>query len=169
MPFLGIKKRNQRLFRISFLSLTCLTISLLAIAQINLKYRLLNGYTLSTDAPVNKGKPTLFVFEQSETLDKVFQPAHRADRPNFTKEMVVGIALSPTSTPPKISVSKVFVQDSVLTVRYVRMADTTLIKAPLPTKVQPTLLVAIPKQRVLKTRLIENGKVIQTLQKREAE
>jgi hypothetical protein len=130
---------------------------------------MLNGYSLTNDAPVNKGKPTLFVFEQSETLDRVFQPANRADRANFNKEMVVGVALSPTNTPPKLSVSKVFVQDSVLTVRYVRMTDTTLTKNPQSVKSQPTLLVAIPKQAVLKTRLIENGKVIQTLEKHETD
>lgn len=168
MPFLGIVKRYHRLPRIFVISFACFIASLLAIAQVNLKFRMLNGYSLTSDAPVNKGKPTLFVFEQSETLDRVFQPVHRADRPNFSKEMVVGVALAPTNTPPKLSISKVFVQDSVLTVRYVRMTDTTLTKNPQPVKVSPTLLVAIPKQSVLKTRLIENGKVVQTLEKHEA-
>lgn len=146
--------------------------SLFVLAQVNLKYRLLTGYTLGADAPITKGKPTLFVFEQAETFEQVFQPAssgsvRKRDAPNFDKEMAIGIALPSTKTPPKLSVSKVFVQDSTLTVRYIRMADTTLVKSPLLEAVHPMLLMTIPKQTVLKTRLVENGKVIQTIRKRE--
>ncbi len=145
--------------------------SLFALAQVNLKYRLLNGYFLSNEASVNKGKPTLFVFEQAETFGQVFQPAttmsRKADVPNFDKEMAIGIALSPTKTPPKLSISKVFVQDSTLTVRYIRMTDTTLTKSPQSFTSQPILLFTIPKQTVLKTKLVENGKVVQTIKKRE--
>jgi hypothetical protein len=160
----------KRHYRIPLLVAISLFFSLLTLAQVNLKYRLLNSYFLSTDAPVNKGKPTLFVFEQTETFGQVFQPnatARKRDAPNFDKEMAIGIALPPTKTPPKLSVSKVFVQDSTLTVRYIRLADTTLIKSPLPEATQPLLLFTIPKQTVLKTRLVENGKVVQTIKKRD--
>jgi hypothetical protein len=159
----------------SFLVLTFLLISFFALAQVTLKYRMLNGYVLSSDAPVNKGKPTLFVFEQSETFWQVFKPAasglaavvsKRADQANFNKEMVIGVAIPPTNKPPKISISKVFVQDSTLTVRYIRLKDTTSTTSQL-TLAQPILVVAIPKQTVLRTRLVENGKVIQTLRKRD--
>jgi hypothetical protein len=57
----------------------------------------------------------------------------------------------------------VFVQDSTLTIRYIRMKDTSQTKAVQPVKIQPTLLLTIPRQVVLKTRLIENGKLIQTI------
>ncbi|QHV98819.1 hypothetical protein GJR95_29125 [Spirosoma endbachense] len=165
----------QRRLRVPFLStffVACLfLISLVALAQVTLKYRMLNGYFLSNDAPVNKGKPTLFVFEQAETFEKVFKPAttmsKRPDVPNFNKEMVVGIALPATNKPPKLSISRVFVQDSVMTIRYIRMADTTLNKTPLSFTTQPMLLVALPTQSVLSTRLIENGKVVLTLKKQD--
>lgn len=157
-----------------FLSIFLFT-SFLALAQVTLKYRMLNGYVLSSDAPVNKGKPTLFVFEQSETFWQVFRPAasglaavvsKRPDQANFNREMVIGITIPPTNKPPKLSISKVFVQDSMLTVRYIRMKDTTSAD-PKAIMSQPVLVVAIPKQTVLRTRLVENGKVIQTLRKRE--
>ena len=169
MPLFAFLKRH---YRIPVLVVTGLFFSLLALAQVNLKYRLLSGYSLSADAPVNKGKTTLFVFEQAETFGQVFQlapntPNKKHDAPNFDKEMAIGIALSPTKTPPRLSISKVFVQDSTLTVRYIRMADTTLLTSPLSEATAPTLLVTIPKQTVLKTRLIENGKVVQTLKKRD--
>lgn len=162
---------NRRLRTPLFIAIGLLS-SLFVLAQVNLKYRLLTGYTLSAEAPVIKGKPALFVFEQADTFNQVFQPAssgsvRKRDAPNFDKEMVIGIALPSTKTPPKLSVSKVFVQDSTLTVRYIRMADTTLIKSPLSEAVHPMLLVMIPKQTVLKTRLVENGKVVQTIKKRE--
>ncbi len=159
----------------SVLVLTLLLFSLFALAQVNLKYRMLSGYVLSSDAPVNKGKPTLFVFEQPETFWQVFKPAasglaavvsKRADQANFNKEMVIGVAIPPTNKPPKLSISKVFVQDSTLTVRYIRLKDTTS-AAPQLVMSQPILVVAIPKQTVLRTRLVENGKVIQTLRKRD--
>ena len=148
----------------------CLLVSLFAIAQVTLKYRLLTGYFLSSDAPVNKGKPTLFVFEQAEPFGQVFQPGatdRKPDAVDFDKEMAIGIALPTTKTPPKLSVSKVFVQDSTLTVRYIRVADTTLTNNPQSFTTQPMLLFTIPKQTVLKTKLVENGKVVQTLKKRE--
>ena len=157
-------------FRTPLFFVICLFVSVFTLAQVNLKYRLLNGYFLSSEAPVNKGKPTLFVFGQNDTFGQVFQPAttmnRKPDLPNFEKEMVIGVALPPTKTPPKLSVSKVFVQDSTLTVRYVRMADTTLTKNPQSFTTQPMLLFTIPKQTVLKTKLVENGKVIQTIKKR---
>jgi len=149
-----------------------LSVSLLALAQVTLKYRMLNGYSLSSDAPVNKDKPTLFVFEQAETFGQVFNPAavnRRSDQPDFNKEMLIGVTVPPTTTPPKLSISKVFVQDSMLTVRYVRLTDTTEAKTPQSFTSQPTLLLAIPRQTVLKTRLVENGKVVQTIRKRESE
>lgn len=154
-----------------------LPVSLLTFAQTTLSYRMLTGYLLSPDATVNKGKPTLFVFEQADTFEQVFKaktppPRNQPGRssgsmPNFNREMVIGIALPPTTKPPRMSVSKVFVQDSTLTIRYVRIADSTTIKNPLPTAVQPTLLLAIPAQMVLSTRLVENGKVMQTIRKRD--
>jgi hypothetical protein len=160
----------QRRLRTPFVAAACLLISLVTLAQVTLKYRVLNGYFLSSEAPVNKGKPTLFVFEQADTFADVFKPAttmsRRPDMPNFNKEMVVGIALPATNKPPKLSISRVFVQDSVMTVRYIRIADTTLTKTPQSFTSQPMLLVAIPAQVVLSTRLIENGKVVLTLKKR---
>ncbi len=147
-------------------------VSLAVLAQENLKYRLLNGYFLSNDAPVNKGKPTLFVFELAEKFGEIFKPAttqsKRPDAVHFEKEMVIGVALPATNKPPKLSISRVFVQDSVLTVRYIKMVDSTVLKSPLTYQVQPTLLIAIPKQTVLKTKLVENGKVVQTLKKEDA-
>ncbi|WP_232326042.1 hypothetical protein [Spirosoma montaniterrae] len=129
----------------------------------------MHGYLLSTDAPVVKGKPTLFVFELADTFGEVFKAASsqskQPDAINFEKEMVIGVALPATNKPPKLSISRVFVQDSTLTVRYIRMTDSAVVKSPLATPIQPTLLIAIPKQTVLKTRLIENGKVMQTLKK----
>ena len=166
---------NRRL-RVSFLLVISLIFSLVVLAQVNLTYRPLNGYFLSNDAPVAKGKPTLFVFDQAETFGQVFKPAatgtpaamsKRPDVVDFSKEMVVGIAFSPTNKPPKLSVSKVFVQDSILTVRYIRIADTTLTKIPPSFTTQPLLLLSIPKQAILKTKLVENGKVVQTLKQKE--
>ena len=144
--------------------------SLFVLAQVNLSYRLLTGYTLSTDAPVTKGKPTLFVFEQADTFNQLFQATgsvRKRDAPNFDKEMAIGITLPSTKTPPKLSVSRIFVQDSTLTVRYIRITDTTLTKSPLSESVNPMLLIMIPKQTVLKTKLVENGKVVQTIKKRD--
>ncbi|GAB4049351.1 hypothetical protein [Spirosoma litoris] len=169
MPLFPSIKRPLRLSIFLFISLI---FSLVTLAQVNLTYRLLTGYFLSNDAPINKGKPTLFVFEQAETFDEVFKPAATSKRPdvvNFAKEMVIGIALSPTNKPPKLSVSKVFVQDSVLTIRYIRMADTTLTHNPQSFTSQPMLLFSIPKQAILKTKLVENGKVVQLLKKHEEE
>ena len=173
MPLLNSVNRS---FRVSFFIAVCLFVSLFAIAQVNLTYRSLNGYFLSSDAPVNKGKPTLFVFEQADTFGQVLKPAttnnKRPDAINFDKEMAICIALPPTNKPPKLSVSKVFVQDSTLTIRYIRIADTTTTadhatNNPQSFMTQPMLLVSIPKQVVLKTKLVENGKVVQTLKKRE--
>ncbi len=173
MPLFDSIKRS---FRVFFFVVVCLSCSLFALAQVTLTYRSLNGYFLSNDAPVNKGKPTLFVFEQADTFGQVLKPAttmsKRPDAINFDKEMALCIALPPTNKPPKLSVSKVFVQDSTLTIRYIRMADTTATadrttNNPQSVMTQPMLLVAIPKQAVLKTRLVENGKVVQTLKKRE--
>lgn len=134
-----------------------------------LAHRLLSGYTLNTDAPVNKGKPTLFVFEQSGTFEQVFQPttAKRSSAPNFNKEMVVGVVLPPTNKPPKLSISRVFVLDSALTVRYIKQADTSKTETTQTTMSQPMLLLAIPKPTVLSTRLVENGRLVQTLRRRE--
>lgn len=134
---------------------------------------MLNGYSLSSDAPVNKGKPTLFVFEQAETFGQVFKPVEggrRPDQANFGKEMIIGVVIPPTGKPPKLSISKVFVQDSMLTVRYISIKDTTTDRDPQIqlTMSQPTLLLSIPKQTVLRTRLVENGKVVQTIKKRES-
>lgn len=156
-------------FRVPLLLVIGLFFSLVALAQVTLKYRLLANYMLSADAPVNKGKPTLLVFEQDDAFRKAFKPDDTGKRPspiNFTKETAIGIALPPTNKPPKVSVSRVFVQDSVLTVRYIRLKDTTVINNPLPATIQPMLLLTIPKQTVLKTRLIENGKVVQTITKK---
>lgn len=173
MPLFAQVKAPGRLRRFSIFCIILLSVSIFTLAQVNLKFRLLNGYFLSEDAPVNKGKPTLFVFEQAETFEQVFQPAtnlkRRPDRPNFTNEMIVGIAIPPTNAPPQLSVSKVFVQDSTLTIRYIRLADTALVRTPQPFVSHPMLLVAIPKQTVLKTRLVENGKVVQTLKRRDVE
>ncbi|SOD92780.1 hypothetical protein [Spirosoma fluviale] len=162
----------NRSFRVLLFTIASLYSSLFALAQTNLKYRLLTGYLLNSDAPVTKGKPTLFVFEQDDTFKQVFQqaataPKRKADAPNFEREMAIGIALPPTKTPPKLSISRVFVQDSTLTVRYIRMVDTTVTKSPLQSAAQPMLLLSIPKQTVLRTRLVENGKVVQTVKKRE--
>lgn len=170
MPVVAPNKNSNRVFRFSFICAVCLLLSWLTLAQVTLKFRPLNGYLLGDDAPVNKGKPTLFVFEQADTFGQVFNPANvagkRPDRPNFTKEMVIGVALPPTNVPPKLSISKVFVQDSTLTVRYIRIADTVLARTPQALASRPTLLLALPKQTVLKTRLVENGKVVQTLKRR---
>lgn len=170
MLFPTSSKHRSRLIRTLFFAPICLLISLFALAQVNLKYRALNAYLLSSDAPVNKDKPTLFVFEQAETFGQVFKPTGTRQRPDpapdFNKEMVIGVALPPTNKPPQLSISKVFVQDSMLTVRYILIKDTTG-REPQPLLSQPTLLLAIPKQTVLKTRLVENGKVVQTIKKRE--
>lgn len=172
MPLFAFSHRRLRIsLSICFL-IVGLLISLFGIAQLNITYRLLTGYLLSDDAPVNKEKPTLFVFEQANTFDQVFKPITTSKRPdglNFARDMVIGIALPPTHKPPKLSISKIFVQDSTLTVRYIRIADTTFAHNPQSFTTQPMLLVAIPKQTVLKTRLIENGKVVQTIKKREDE
>lgn len=169
--FVSVEKKSKyRLLRSISLVSICLLISLFTLAQINLSYRSLRGYVLTSDSPVNKGKPTLFIFEQADQLEQAFKPASvpvkRSDIPDFAKEMVIGVAVPSTRIPPKLSVSRVFVQDSVLTIRYVRMADTSATKVQQTPNTQPTLLLAIPKQTVLKTRLIENGKVVQTIQKK---
>ena len=182
MPFLSSSTNRLRLPTSLVLLGIFLIASLLTLAQVNLKYRMLTGYTVSKEAALNKSKPTLFVFEQPETFGQVFQPAApgsgRYDRsrtggpaepaPNFTREMLIGVAIPPTKTPPKISISKVFVQDSTLTVRFISIVDTTASKNSQSFTSQPTLVLAIPKQRVLSTRLIENGKVVQTIKKRES-
>ena len=173
MPLFAFIHRRLHAFLFPVIFSTSLFFSALSVAQLNLTYRLLTGYFLSNDAPVNKGKPTLFVFEQADTFEQLFKPAttmsRKPDVPNFTRDMVIGITLPSTNKPPKLSISKVFVQDSTLTVRYIRMTDTTLTKNPQSFTTQPTLLVAIPKQIVLKTRLIENGKLVQTLRKEDKE
>ena len=172
MLFFAASINRFHVSRFVFFSLIFLLISLFALAQVTLKYRLISGYALSSDASVNKGKATLFVFEQAETFGEVFQPtttSKRPDAPNFLKEMVIGIALSSTKTPPRLSVSRVFVQDSTLTVRYIRQTDTTLQKQPLSVAAQPVLVLAIPKQNVLRTRLVENGRVVQTISKKGSE
>lgn len=170
MPLFAPTKPLSRTHRFFIFCATLLLINAFALAQVVLKFRLLNGYFLSDDAPVNKGKPTLFVFERAETFGPVFQPAtvqgKRPNPPNFANEMVIGIALPPTNTPPKLSVSKVFVQDCTLTVRYIRVTDTTLAAKPQSFVSRPMLLLAIPKQTVLKSRLVENGKVVQTIKRR---
>ena len=173
MPFIEVKKNQYRVSRFVFFLSICLSISLFTLAQVTLKYRLLNGYFLSNEATGSKGKPTLFVFEQVDRFDQVFKPAttmsKRPDVPDFAKEMVIGIAVPPTTKALKLSISRVFVQDSTLTVRYIRMTDTTAGKTPQSFTKQPVLLLAIPKQTVLKTKLVENGKVVQTIQKRDNE
>lgn len=163
MPFFALVSRRVRTPLFVVISLI---FSIVAIAQNNLVHRLLTGYFLSADAPLNKGKTTLFVVDQADRFTELFHPAATSKKPdavNFTKEMVIGIALPPTNKPPKLSISRVFVQDSVLTVRYIRMKDTTLTNNPQPFISQPMLLFAIPKQSVLKTKLVENGRLIQTL------
>lgn len=171
MPLFAFINRRVRVSFAFVLFITCFFFSVVSLAQLNLTYRLLNGYFLSTDAPVNKGKPTLFVFELADTFEQVFKPAttmrKRPDVPNFTKDMVIGIALPATNKPPKLSISKVFVQDSTLTVRYIRMTDTTFTHNPQSFTTQPMLLIAIPKQTVLRTKLVENGRVLQTIKKQE--
>lgn len=173
MPLLAFVKNRNRFFRFCFFCVVGFFLSLVSVSQIILKFRALNGYFLGDDAPVNKAKPTLFVFERADTFGQVFKPAavqgKRPDQPNFEREMVIGIAVPPTNTPPKLSISKVFVQDSTLTVRYIRMTDTTLAKRPQSFVSRPILLLAIPRQTVLKTRLVENGKVVQTLKRREVD
>ena len=154
---------------------TSLFFSVFSFAQLNLTYRLLQGYILNTDAPVNKGKPTLFMIDQADEFSQIVKPATTGRRPavpNFTKDMVIGVALPATTKPSKLSISRVFVQDSILTVRYIRMKDTTTTADRPASNDQsstsnPFLLVAIPKQTVLKTRLIENGKVVLTVRKKE--
>lgn len=170
MLFFSVRRRVTRFYRLSFLLLLFLSVSLLALAQTNLSFHLLSGYLLSTDAKVNKGKATLFVFQEAETFASTFTPAtttsKRPEVPNFKRDMVIGIATPATSKPPRLSVSRVFVQDSTLTVRYIRLADTT--RQTQTFVVQPTLLFSIPKQTVLRTRLIENGKVVQTIKQTES-
>ncbi len=153
-------------FRVPLFLVIGLFFSLVALAQVALNYRLLTSYTLDADASVGKERPTLLLFEQADEFRKVFKPDDTGKRPtpiNFMKETAIGIVIPPTSKPPKLSVSRVFVQDSVLTIRYIRLKDTTAINHPLPATIQPMLLLSIPKQTVLKTRLIENGKVVQTI------
>lgn len=173
MPLFAVTNRRLRVFLLFIILVPSLFFSVVSFAQLTLTYRSLNGYFLSNEAPVNKGKPTLFVFEQMDTFEQVFKPAttmsRKPDAINFTKDMVIGVTLPATNKPPRISVSKVFVQDSTLTVRYIRIADTTLTNNPQSFTSQPMLLVAIPKQTVLKTRLVENGKVVQTIKKKEGE
>lgn len=163
MSFLAFVNRFKRL---SVFLVSSLFISIIAFAQVNLTFRLLKGYFLSNDAPINKAKPTLFLCEAADQFNEVFKPAATTKRPdavNFSKETVIGVALAPTNKPPKLSVSKVFVQDSVLTVRYIRLTDTTLTNNPQSFKSQPLLLLTIPKQNFLKAKLVENGKVVLTM------
>ncbi len=158
--------RTVSRLRVPFFVVIGLFFSLVALAQVTLKYRLLANYTVSDDAAVGKSKPTLLLLEQADEFRDVFKPDDTGKRPtpvNFTKETAIGIVIPPTTKPPKLSVSRVFVQDSVLTIRYIRLKDTTVINHPLPAAIQPMLLLSIPKQTVLKTRLIENGKVVQTI------
>jgi hypothetical protein len=166
MSFLFFKN-GARFSRTTLFVCLCLGLSLLAVAQVTLKYRLLSDYVLAPEASVNKTKTSLYVFDNAEALNEIFTRAtpvtKRTLTPNFTNETAIGIVLPPTNTPPKISVSRVFVQDSTLTIRYIRMKDTSQTKSVQPVKIQPTLLLAIPRQIVLKTRLIENGKLIQTV------
>lgn len=171
MPLLN-SSAVARFTILSLLFVASLLFSGLCQAQTLLDYRLLDGYGLTDEAPVDKEKPTLFVAEQPDTFSNVFKPT-QSEKPvkavDFTKEMVVGIVLPSTTKPPKLSISRVFVQDSTLTVRYIRLRDTTLTNNPLPTARQPMLLLAIPKQNVLKTRILQNGRLIQTLKKRDDE
>lgn len=156
-------------FRFPLLLAIGLFFSLVALAQVTLKYRLLTNYMLSADASVSKERATLLMFDQADEFSKSLKPDDTGKRPspvNFTKETAIGIIIPPTSKPPKLSVSRVFVQDSILTVRYIRLKDTTVINHPLSAAIQPMLILAIPKQTVLKTRLIENGKVVQTIMTR---
>ena len=171
MPSFAISINRFRVPRFLVFSVIFLSVSLFALAQLPVKYRLLNGYFISNDAPLNKGKTTLFVFEQADAFSKVFQTANgkKADPVNFEKEVAVGIAIPPTRMPPRLSISRVFVQDSSLTIRYIRQADTTLAKQPLTFATQPILVVAIPKQTVLRTRLIENGRLVQTIKAKQDE
>ncbi|QJD77355.1 hypothetical protein [Spirosoma rhododendri] len=170
MPSSFHPKRLFRSFRFPLVFVLCLSISLLTLAQTNLTFRLFGGYLLSTDAPVNKGKATLFIFNDADAFSAVFKPAtttnRRPDAPNFKRDMVVGIVTPATSKPPRLSVSRVFVQDSILTVRYIRLADTA--KTAQSFVAQPLLLLSIPRQTVLRTRLIENGKVVQTIKQTES-
>lgn len=175
MPLFAPIYRRVSVLLFAIIFSTSLFLSVISFAQLNLAYRLLQGYVLSTDAPVNKGKPTLFMIDQADEFSQIVKPATTGRRPavpNFTKDMVVGVALPATTKPPKLSISRVFVRDSILTIRYIRMKDTTSM-ADRPTgngqssTSNPFLLVAVPKQTVLKTRLIENGKVVLTVRKRE--
>lgn len=155
-----------------FLFVASLLFSSISQAQTLLNYRLLDGYGLTDEAPLNKEKPTLFVAGQPDTFSNVFKPTQSGKRDkavDFTKEMVIGIVLPPTTKPPKLSISRVFVQDSTLTVRYIRLRDTTLTNNPLPVALKPVLLLVIPKQTVSKTRILQNGRLIQTLKKRDDE
>lgn len=170
MLFSSIRQCVARPYRLVFFLVLSLSVSLLALAQTNLPFHLLGGYLLSTDAKVNKGKATLFVFQESDTFTSTFKPAtttsKRPELPNFKRDMVIGIATPATSKPPRLSVSRVFVQDSTLTVRYIRLPDTT--RHTQTFVAQPTLVFSIPRQTVLRTRLIENGKVVQTLKQTES-
>ena len=169
MRLLPSSVNRFRIPRFLILAFVFLSVSLFALAQLPVKYRPLNGYFINNDAPLSKGKTTLFLFEQADAFQEVFQTAtgKKGDPVNFEKEIVAGIAIPPTRTPPRLSISRVFVQDSTLTIRYIRQADTTLAKRPLTFVAQPILVVAIPKQTVLRTRLIENGRLVQTVRTKE--
>ncbi|GAB3562283.1 hypothetical protein GCM10027578_04410 [Spirosoma luteolum] len=171
MPLSSTSTRSYRTIRVSFFVLFALSCSFFALAQTNLTFKLLNGYFLSSDAPVNKGKPTLFVFEEAGRFHEMFKPAtttsKKPDVPNFSRDMVIGLTTPATNKPPILSISRIFVQDSVLTVRYIRLADTSRVTQSFT--IQPMLLVSIPKQTVLKTRLVENGKVVQTIRRNDTE
>lgn len=171
MPSFASSISKIRLPRFIIFTVALLAISLFSFTQLPVKYRLLNGYFINNDAPVNKGKTTLFVFDGSDAFKDVFQSAtgKKADPVNFEKEMAVGIAVPPTRTPPRLSISRVFVQDSTLTIRYIKQADTTLAKQPLTFVAQPILVVAVPRQIVLRTRLVENGRVVQTIKVKQDE
>ncbi len=171
MPLFASSTNRFPISRFLILSVLFLSVSLLALAQLPVKYRLLNGYFINNDAPLNKGKTTLFVFDQADAFSEVFQTAtgKKADPVNFEKEIAIGIAVPPTRIPPRLSISRVFVQDSTLTIRYIKQADTTLAKQPLTFTAQPILIVAVPRQTVLRTRLIENGRVIQTIKAKQDE
>ena len=167
MSFFAFVNRPIRL--VFFIGIS-LFISIVTLAQVNLTYRMLSGYFLSNEQPISKTKPTLFVLAEADGFNEVFKPAATSKRPdkvNFAKETVLGIALPPTNKPPKLSISRVFVQDSVLTVRYIRIKDTTLTNNPQSFTSQPLLLLTIPKQNFLKTKLVENGKVVLTMKKSE--
>ncbi len=171
MPSSASFPGHFRVSRFLVFSVIFLSASLFTLAQLPVKYRLLNGYFINNEAPLNTGKTTLFVFEEAETFKDVFQSAtgKKPDPVNFEKELAVGIAIPPTRTPPRLSISRVFVQDSTLTIRYIKQADTTLAKQPLTFAAQPILVVAIPKQTVLRTRLIENGRLVQTVKAKQGE